>query len=230
MQNRSGRLVAKMNKPSLLGGLVIVTVGLMCCTIINVAIADEEAGPNEYRVVTADKRHVFVMLMPEYSRQWSEALGGHPHLHKIYPKSGLYLADGSKTPLWTVDWYGGVELSLDGRYLVRWGPWAPARDLKYTTLAVAFYKDGVKLRSYAVRNLVSNPTKLPYSSDHYQWLHSIIFNPRTNRLAIKTFRGRSPDDEYAERPGTQLTFDITTGKIIRKVILPNTVKSKKRRH
>jgi hypothetical protein len=83
-----------------------------------------------------------------------------------YSKSGMYLNDGSTTPLWTVDWYSDfVRIASDGIHLIRSGPWArKASDEAYT-----FFANGKKIRSYKIRNLVKSIKDLPHTASHFSW-------------------------------------------------------------
>jgi len=113
-----------------------------------------------------------------------------------YPESGLYPGDGSVVPIWTVSWYAdNVRLSKDGRYLIRFGPWASS----YDDLAVAFYDNGVLLHAYAIKDLVREPEKLPSSVSHFQWAYEMQFDKDKNILHLSTF-----GNEIYE-------LDVTTG-------------------
>lgn len=115
---------------------------------------------------------------------------------ELYPESGLYPGNGSIVPIWSVNWYAdSVRLSKDGRYLIRFGPWA----MDYDNLAVAFYDKGALLHAYAIKDLVREPEKLPHSLSHLVWAHEIQFDKDENILHVATF-----GNEIYE-------FDATTG-------------------
>jgi hypothetical protein len=126
--------------------------------------ADTEARIVPYKLETADRRHVFVMARSCFrgSDVREEAIDG-------YTMSGLYRNDGTRTPLWTVDWCGGVWLPSDGIHLVRSGGWASF----YEGEAFSFFSRGELLHTYEVRDLVDFPRLLPHSVSHFRWLRSI---------------------------------------------------------
>ncbi len=185
--------------------LILLLLLMSCAMTCSLASADSELGPTEYTKSSKDKKYVFVMLAPAKWRQFGK-------LHYKYPKSGLYLNNGSRTPLWTVDWYEfDVEISSDGQYLVRWGTWPRFGD-KYETLALAFYNNGKLIRQYRVKDLVANPKYLPFSISHYQWLRDKSFNDKNKRLTVVTYKGwGSPGSEY--KAGKKYIFDIKSGKV-----------------
>jgi hypothetical protein len=138
-------------------------------------------------IQTADRRYVFVML------GGVEATEARSYLQSSveYPQSGLYVNDGSTTPLWTVDWAArDVLLPSDGIHLVRVGPSPVADDNNYESDAVTFFAYGRAVSSYRVRDLVDQPFLLPrtaFFQPHtvacYRWLSSIRYGPGTARLA-----------------------------------------------
>lgn len=172
--------------------------------------------PFDYIRPVKGGKHIFVMLRPKEQRKntrdysvfsdsssWrSTPVDG--LLFRRYPTSGLYRR-GSNKPLWTVDWYSlDVRACSDGVHLVRFGP--PAlftADGK--TLAVAFYRSGKKIRSYAVRDLIRNYKELPRTMSSYQWMKSNGFDDVGKRLRIEVFRGHN------NASGRTMLFDITTG-------------------
>ena len=118
-----------------------------------------------------------------------------------HPQSGLYRNDGSNKPLWTVNWYAfDVEISSDGKYLARWGPWPLSNN--YSELALAFYEEGREISKYRVNELVAIPELLPHSVSHYMWVKSASFDDQNNLLFVETENG----EKY--------TFDITNGAIM----------------
>jgi len=127
------------------------------------APADQEGRLGPYKIEAADGRHVFVMARScWYGDLREEPIEG-------YIQSGLYRNDGSRTPLWTVEWCSGVLLPSDGVHLVRAGPWAAW----YGEEAFTFFSRGRLLRSYAVRDLVDWPWLLPHTVSHFSWLRSV---------------------------------------------------------
>lgn len=134
-------------------------------------------------------------------REWHRAenqrvrRAGGEHDVDGYPYSGLYRNDGSREPLWVIDWHAAVEVDDDGRHLVRRGPWGGP-------MAVAFYDRGELLRSYDVTELVSDMDKLSYSVSHYIWIDKWEFLAHADRLHLRTLAG----DTHV--------FDILTGNIV----------------
>ncbi len=109
--------------------------------------------------------------------------------------------------LYRVDWYAThVQLSNDGHYLVRFGPWASdAQGL--TDRAIAFYKDGTLLKSYQVKDLVHDSSSVDETISHYFWEASESgapsgFSANDTRFTVTT------TDKKA------YIFDLATGKII----------------
>lgn len=181
---------------------------LCCCKAVK---ADEEALPSSYTQVTADGKYIFVMHAPANILAGFEA-GKNMALRLKYPKSGLYKNDGSKEPLWTVDWYSSeVYLSLNGKHLIRMGPWPRSWKNKLSTEekalqqpAVGFYENGKLLKGYSIRDLIKNPDILPRSVSHFQWAKDILFDDSKGELKIATYDNQ------------QLVFDTKSGSIVSK--------------
>jgi len=174
-----------------------------CCIlglIVSPAVADSPARPSSYqRVVGADDEFVFVMLA-------DEMLAGSQG--QIYTRSGLYRNDGSVIPLWTVSGYSfNVDVSDDGRYLVRYGPWASG----LSQLAVSFHDRGRPVRAYSINDLITDAEQLQYTVSHFFWESGKEFDGRRHLLKMGTLSG----DTYL--------FDITTGIIIASLHSPSPV-------
>jgi len=190
--------------------------------------ADSIAPPSPYTVVTKDGKSIFVMY-PEYYLEYYQQTGQFPENFSLsknsisklissctnqpYPKSGLYAYnicsdDGSDVLLWSVNWYSkSVDLSDDGKYLVRYGPWATLNNFGQPNtkeLAVAFYKEGRLLSRYSVGDLVRFAWVLPTTVSHFMWQKETFFDSQANQLTITTLNG----EKYV--------FDITSGEIIEK--------------
>ncbi len=178
--------------------LFVAFLLLLLVPLPDAALADSVAPPTDYTRVTEDGRYVFVMLVPKGYPTYAEK---DETIRRRYPQSGLYLKDGSATPLWTVDWYAyEVKVSSDGHHLVRWGPWPTKYD--YDALAVAFYEDGRETKDYRVKDLVAIPQRLPESVSHYTWRKDSSFDDSRDRLAIETLNGE------------QYVFDTTSGELV----------------
>jgi hypothetical protein len=162
------------------------------------AHADEPVPVDDYIVDVGNGRYIFVMLASDsavvHEIQDDE-------IRAKYDKSGLYEFDETEEAIWTVDWYAfEVDISPDGKHLVRWGPW-PSID-GYDELALEFYENGVLLRSYRVSDLVAAPQKLPRTVSHLSWKAESEFNAEERELYLRT----ENDEEYR--------FDVTTGDVI----------------
>jgi hypothetical protein len=80
--------------------------------------ADTFGPPSDYVRPTKSGEYLFVMLTPLGKRGEQTEFIRYPDpvtdtgktiqgsLVQRFPKSGLYRNDGSRAPLWTVDWYG----------------------------------------------------------------------------------------------------------------------------
>lgn len=189
-------------------------------TSIN-ASADSEKVLQSYAVETADKKYVFIMLRSvgaqnTFLRQLDQ-----------YPQSGLYLNDGSRNPLWTVDWLGFVILPADGIHLVRRGPW-PRHEDGYNVEALSFFANGKLLKRYSVRDLVDFPWLLPRSVDHYMWQQELPANSPFDKVTFRLLDGSEVDEEdqgviidnnagtlkLATLNGEEYVFDLKSGGII----------------
>jgi len=177
--------------------------------------ADSEAPARSCKVVTDDGKYVFVMhpIKGGFSSYPDKGM-----LAK-YPKSGLYRNDGSAEPLWTIDWYsrGGVHLFPDGKYLIRIGNWplgSPCNEKNYSyeetlirlhnkqpigpirndkalsQLAVAFYESGMLLKEYSIGDLTKEPSKLPTSISHFQWIKNKVYDDAKGQISIITYDGQ----------------------------------------
>lgn len=167
-----------------------------------VALADSTVTPEpgwsgSYKVVSPDGRYVLVMLDGFYEPPADNVSPATDEKNKLllkYPHSGLYKNDGSTDPLWVmpyVSWRQGITLSSDGRHLVVWGGW-PFTSGSYQELALAFYEDGRLRKSYAVGDLVANPTLLPHTVSHYTWLMDSSLDDEKGQLTVVTLH----NEEY----------------------------------
>jgi hypothetical protein len=179
----------------------------LCFTILIVILlpavlahADEPVPVDDYIVDVGDGRHVFVMLVSD-SAVVDEIQDS--EIRAKYEKSGLYEIDETEEAIWTVDWYASeVDISPDGKHLVRWGPW-PSID-GYDELALEFYENGGLLRSYRISDLVAAPQTLPRTVSHLAWRAESEFDAEKGELYLRT----ENDEEYL--------FDVTTGDTIQK--------------
>jgi hypothetical protein len=170
-----------------------------------------------YTAETADKKYLFVMRDVGRSEYF---------ISDKYEKSGMYLNDGSTTPLWTVDWKESIYLPNDGKHIIRLGR------LKYSATyreeAFTFLAEGNALKTYETIDLIDFPWLLPHSSNGYGINYSpldpnlqhdgvmmkvdnfnyypinsgAVFDNEKQTMQIETFHG----DKYL--------FDFNTGNII----------------
>jgi hypothetical protein len=97
-----------------------------------------------------------------------------------------------------------VIVADDGHHIARIGPW-PLKD-DYEELAIDFFEDGKRIKSYSVRDLVGNKDWcLPKSWSHYRWIQEILQpgepSHGTDKLIVKTLLGQTFD------------FDMSRGEI-----------------
>jgi hypothetical protein len=170
----------------------------------SLAYGDSAAPPRSYATPSTDGKFLFVMVAPLKAQGYESSLSDEARqesqrIRTTYPASGLYLNDGSTTPLWKVDWYSdGVLVVSDGIHLVRLGPWARSlHDEAFT-----FFANGIELRSYKVGDLVETETLLPDSVSHLTWQKNMRLDEQTRTLSVTTLS----KEKYV--------FDYTTGETI----------------
>lgn len=179
----------------------IVILFLFSILTVNSVFADTPPMERDYTISVGEGELIFVMLSRTHGSQT-------PEIRALYPKSGLYNVTG-KVPraLWTVDWYAfKVDLSADGKHLIRWGPWASSAP----QIAVEFYADGKLTKSYKIEDLVRRPESLPHSVSHFTWKRDVEFNQAKNELYIETLN----NEKYL--------FDVSTG-LCFKVLWPTSL-------
>jgi hypothetical protein len=163
-------------------------------------------------------KYVFVMIpgKREFFRSESPMIWGETaaadmqEIRRVYGVSGLYPTDGTKQPLWTVDWYAfDVEVASDGVHLVRLGrsPFlssgdAPPTEKDLATEAVTFFASGRPVRTYTIGELVDSPSSLPRLSPHFQWRSGATFDDERMEYRLTT------------HDGNRFVFDVRTGEII----------------
>ena len=137
-------------------------------------------------------------------------------IRDVYSKTGLYRNDGSKEPLWTVDWYAyHVKVASDGIHLVRFGR-TPVlegrfgdknrtitkRDLKQE--AISIFAKGKMVRTYSIGKLVDDPKKLQMTVSHFLWLDDAQVADDKNQLEIVTL------------DRNRIIIDLASGNIVEK--------------
>ena len=175
-----------------------------------IVYADEPPIQHDYTQEVGQK-YVFVMLSTDDPSTKAADMQDE-NIRSKYSKSGLYTKGESLEPLWTVDWYSfRVNISSDGKYLIRWGDWPIVSD--YDALAFAFYENGQEIKRYVVKDLVASPSLIPETVSHYEWEENSSFGDEQKTLWVMTLN----KEEY--------TFDITTGNIVKKVSPPTEIAS-----
>lgn len=193
---------------------IVGVVGVLCAPLT--AYADSTHTPipgwsGSYEEESPNKQYKLVMLG---NLPWSSCFHKDDWVQKsnalrsMYPASGMYRNDGSVEPLWTmgyVSWRQGITVANDGRHIVVWGGW-PTQYEGYANEAFSFYEDGLLTATFRVKELVVDPTRLPHSVSHYEWLDSSQYDHEKNELNIRTSMG----EVYR--------IDVETGQILSAVV------------
>lgn len=182
--------------------------------------ADTESSPFPYQAVTADKKHVFVIVKSDCKLCWGS---------DKYKVSGMYLNDGSTDPLWTVDWQNYIFLPNGGKHVVRKGRWA-RYSATYREEVFSFIEEGNVLKTYSAGDLIAFPFLLPHSSSHYNVMNSTLRSDFPNdgaaaRLKTDNGEGYALNDgvridnenntiQIETFHGDKYLFDLHTGNII----------------
>ena len=203
-----------MKKFFVILGLVIGSIALLLIGFaalmshMGMYIADP-AFQYSYSVTSNDGKYIFVMLG---QKAWDEKEEIVPDekmketrlLQSKYSVSGLYLNDGSTSPLWVLEAVPGKQYAYkvfvfsDGRHLAKTGWWTSAT----TDEALTFYKDGKIISSYSVKDIATASWFLPGGSQHYDWDKKITFNDERKTVTVIT--------EHYDK----LVMNAATGKII----------------
>lgn len=154
---------------------------------------------------SADRRYLLVQLTPFPYDDPSDVAG--TAIASKYRQSGLYLNDGSTTPLWTANWWtvsGGYYVHVDGAYAVTLDALDPT---------LAFHHNGIAFSSYQRTDLLGIPEFLD------DWIHGGVDWRRA--------QGTLDNEAYLFHVSTiyhsYYTFDIRTGRMVRSFSLPMTV-------
>ncbi len=165
---------------------------VLFCFIVTAVFADSVAPNKKWKTSSTDGKYFIEMIPKSDYGEEGEGIVTHYSSGKI---------------LWKVNWFARlVALSNDGVHLVRFGPWAGDKK-KLTDLAVAFYEKDQILKSYQVRHLVENPSKLEMTKSHYFW--------QANKSSIA--QGFSADNKnftVVTMDGIAYKFKVSTGAII----------------
>jgi hypothetical protein len=178
---------------------------LILLLAVQTARASKRVPPWSWTKVSGD--FVFVMLPDDAVSEadwWKADVGRMTEILRIratWPQSGLYRNDGSRTPLWGVNWFDYpvlVEIASDGVHLVRLGYDPPQSDDK----VVSFFASGRQVRQYRLDELVRDPTTLKRTGSGYLWYSTNHLDDDTSTFSVET------------RNGERYKFDLRTGEIV----------------
>jgi hypothetical protein len=193
----------------ILGSIALLLIGFEAL-MSHVGMYIAEPGfQYSYSTTSPDGKFIFIMLG---TKAWDEKKEIVPNeemketriLQNKYSASGLYLNDGSTSPLWVLEtapdnqYAYKVFVSSDGHHMAKTGWWT----FTTTDEALTFYKDGRVICSYSVKDVATASWFLPGGSQHYAWDKRITFDDERKTLTVIT--------EHYDR----LVMDLTTGKII----------------
>ena len=118
-----------------------------------------------------------------------------------YPVPGMYLAGDDAKLVYALDGYapdGNIYLTADGRHVIRVeGDWwkttaypagkrlsAETEQLQLDAPAISFFQDGVLLKSYPLKALITDPLLLPNSPDHILWASGATLQENSGRFLL----------------------------------------------
>ncbi len=211
---------------------------LILCLVTSAASAKMYVPiPYSYRVFSADKRFVYVMIAPcppesdaghadSEARMHAAATSADEvrSLRKKYKQSGMYRNDGSDDPLWTVDWYDDVLktkvfIAADGDHVIRTARYANGIGDE----VVAFFDRGKRVRGHALSAFFDRPEmfnerrekavqdrkrKNPGGSG------STYYVPPSAWASDQRLDDESMRFELTTVEGARYTFDATGGEIV----------------
>jgi len=183
-----------------------------------IVLTEKPGPPITYRETTANKQYVFIMIAPDSLetelKRWNDETKNEIRaIRTMYAKSGLYKNDGSKEPLWTVDWYRrNVVAASDGIHMVTFGYSSSTNAGKTQAIskeelqqeAVSLFANGKLLKRYAIADLVDRPDQLPRSVSHFQWLEKSNMLDGQHQFEVVTC------------DNNRILFDLKTGNIAKK--------------
>ncbi len=170
-----------------------------------------------YTAETADKKYIFVMRNPN---------GDDYLVGDKYKQSGMYLNDGSTTPLWTLNWRNSIYLPNDGKHIIRLG--RLNYSATYREEGFTFIAEGKVLNTYQTKDLITFPFLLPHHSNGYDIHYSRLApNLPNDGVLMKvdngagyplnsgaTFDSEKKTMQIETFHGDKYLFDFTTGNII----------------
>jgi hypothetical protein len=176
--------------------------------------ADQELAPSPWVAVSEGGQFIF-KLIPKKSH-WEGKLNTREVIDKeAFGVAYAINAEGEFEELWrTKGWHASDGLlSSDGRYFIRYGPWA--QDLEnQSDLAIGFYDRGRLLQEYTVKDLIKNTDALLPSASHYWWKAEVQSKPNGfHEFDEKAFHLVMIDK-------TAYDFEVATGKILKTAVDP----------
>lgn len=162
--------------------------------------------PGTWRDISDDGKYVFVMLSPlpiNEDIRYPEDDEEIRDIRSFYPKSGLYLNDGSSKPLWEYvgEWRNNsVIVAPDGEHVIFPGAWIYD---EYALNAVVFTRRGKTIRHYYKVEVIP------------QYLLKFALNGSSSPICTGTsFDREKMTYTIRTNQGEEFTFDVTTGSII----------------
>lgn len=114
-----------------------------------------------------------------------ESTGPIPNTYRV---SGLYRNDGSKEPLWVVDWYAfKVHVASDGIHVIRMGNW-PSDPISE---AFTILRNGEVVRTYKISDIVSDRSKLEATVTSYRWNKGCRLDDARSTFVVNAIDGRT---------------------------------------
>jgi hypothetical protein len=203
---------------------IFLAVAAVLC-LVESSRADKPGPPRSHKVVSTDGKFVFVVLSPWPAEKELQGFDEKSELKKLrdtYQQSGLYKNDGSKEPLWAVDWYRRPvaivsDGSVDGVRVIRYG--GPhvyeqrlnkdlaarvltENDLKKEALSVI--ADGKVLREFSIGEFVDDPKSLSKGATFFMWMKQSKLIENKKQLEIVT------------HDGNRVLIDLAAAKILEK--------------
>ncbi len=165
-------------------------------------VADSPAMPTPKIVADSYGNHYFTMIPREFHYEENELVMDNPPYGVAYKLE----LDGSKTELWRVNgWYAfETYLAPGGMYLVRMGNWASGCGASEEDLAVAFYKNGIEIKSYSTKDLIKDKNSVTCSVSHYMW---------QKRREYPSSISYSGEFKLETIEGKSFVFNVKTGEI-----------------
>jgi hypothetical protein len=210
-------------------GLIVLTV-LMTVTFLTVAFVVRRPGgsanqsipePVSYAKPTADGKHVLAAHGDPAAEEKLKDAAMRSYAAEVrakYPLPGLYRLNPSEL-VYRLDGYSPddqVYLTADGQHVVRIeGDWwktkaypagkrlpAEAEQAQLDAAAVRCFTDGKLTHEYRLRELVTDPDKLPHSPDHILWPAGAVLNADAGKFHLFT------------QDSNRITIDVATGEIV----------------